>query len=71
MRSMEMRIGHGYDLHRLEASEQDGGLLKVGGIDVKCGLKAIAHSDGDVVMHALADALLSAIGGEILVARSY
>jgi len=62
MRSMEMRIGHGYDLHRLEASEQDGGLLKVGGIEVKCGLKAIAHSDGDVVMHALADALLSAIG---------
>jgi 2-C-methyl-D-erythritol 2,4-cyclodiphosphate synthase len=59
---MEMRIGHGYDLHRLEASEQDGEMLKVGGIGVKCGLKAIAHSDGDAVMHALADALLSAIG---------
>jgi len=59
---METRIGHGYDLHRLEASENKIATLKVGGVDVQCGLQAIAHSDGDAVMHAITDGLLSAIG---------
>ena len=62
MHKMETRIGHGYDLHRLESAGNEEGTLLVGGVDVVCGLQAIAHSDGDAVMHAVTDALLSAIG---------
>ncbi len=53
-----MRIGHGYDIHRL----QPGGRLILAGIEVASGISPIAHSDGDVVIHALVDALLGAIG---------
>ncbi len=53
-------IGHGYDIHRLEARE--GGKLILAGVTVSDELAAIAHSDGDVVYHALCDALLGAIG---------
>ncbi len=51
-----MRIGHGYDAHRFG----DAGKLILGGekIDYERGM--IAHSDGDVVLHALCDALLGA-----------
>ena len=52
------RIGHGYDLHRLQA----GGRLVLAGIVVAEDLSPIAHSDGDVVIHALVDALLGATG---------
>jgi 2-C-methyl-D-erythritol 2,4-cyclodiphosphate synthase len=52
------RIGHGYDIHRL----QTGGELVLGGVVVADGISAIAHSDGDVVIHALVDALLGALG---------
>jgi len=51
-------IGHGYDLHRV----QDGGNLTLGGVVVSQELSAIAHSDGDVVFHALTDAILGALG---------
>lgn len=51
-----MRIGHGYDVHRLEAG--DG--IVVGGVTVPCDLSVVAHSDGDVAIHALCDALLGA-----------
>jgi 2-C-methyl-D-erythritol 2,4-cyclodiphosphate synthase len=55
---IRMRIGQGYDAHRFEA----GCRLVLGGVDVphEQGLKA--HSDGDVVIHALCDALLGAAG---------
>jgi 2-C-methyl-D-erythritol 2,4-cyclodiphosphate synthase len=52
------RIGHGYDLHRLQA----GGRLMLAGIEAAQGLSPVAHSDGDVVLHALVDALLGAMG---------
>jgi len=52
------RIGHGYDIHRLQPTGQ----LVVGGVVVAQGLSAIAHSDGDVVIHALVDAILGALG---------
>lgn len=52
------RIGHGYDLHRL----QSGGRLVLGGVEVARDISPIAHSDGDVVLHAVVDALLGAIG---------
>ena len=52
------RIGHGYDIHRLKP----GGQLVLGGIVVANDISPIAHSDGDVVIHAIADALLGALG---------
>ena len=55
---LPFRIGHGYDLHRLQA----GGKLVLGSITVAEDLSPIAHSDGDVVLHALVDALLGAMG---------
>ena len=55
---MSFRIGHGYDLHRLQA----GGQLVLGGVVVSSEISPVAHSDGDVVIHALVDALLGAIG---------
>jgi 2-C-methyl-D-erythritol 2,4-cyclodiphosphate synthase len=56
--SMSMRIGYGYDIHRL----QMGGKLILAGITVAEGISPIAHSDGDVVLHALVDAILGALG---------
>jgi len=53
-----LRIGHGYDIHRL----QRGGELRLGGVVVSREMSAIAHSDGDVVIHAIVDALLGAMG---------
>jgi 2-C-methyl-D-erythritol 2,4-cyclodiphosphate synthase len=53
-----LRIGHGYDLHRLE----EGGELMLGGVRVSGELHPVAHSDGDVVIHAIVDALLGAMG---------
>lgn len=51
-----MRIGHGFDVHRLEAG--DGVVL--GGVRIACPYRVVAHSDGDVLIHALCDALLGA-----------
>ena len=52
------RVGHGYDLHRL----RDGGALVLAGVTVSSDISPIAHSDGDVVLHATVDALLGAMG---------
>lgn len=51
-----MRIGHGYDVHRFGEGE----FITLGGVRIphRCGL--VAHSDGDVLLHALSDALLGA-----------
>jgi 2-C-methyl-D-erythritol 2,4-cyclodiphosphate synthase len=54
----DFRIGHGYDIHRL----QQGGKLMLAGVEVADGISPVAHSDGDVVLHAVVDALLGAIG---------
>jgi len=51
------RIGHGYDLHRL----QPGGKLVLAGVIVAQDISPIAHSDGDVVFHAVVDAILGAM----------
>ncbi|HIF18502.1 MAG TPA: 2-C-methyl-D-erythritol 2,4-cyclodiphosphate synthase [Cycloclasticus sp.] len=53
-----MRIGHGYDAHRFEKGKP----LALGGVSVPYEFGLLAHSDGDVVLHALCDALLGAIG---------
>ncbi len=54
-----MRIGHGYDAHRLAAGER----LVLGGVTVPHDKGLVAHSDGDVALHALCDALIGAAGG--------
>lgn len=51
-----MRIGHGYDVHRF----QDLKRLVLGGVEIDYPRGLEAHSDGDVVIHALCDALLGA-----------
>ena len=53
-----MRIGHGYDAHRFAAGER----LVLGGVDIPHDKGLAAHSDGDVVLHALCDALIGAAG---------
>lgn len=52
------RIGHGFDLHRLEP----GLPLVVGGLRLEHDRGCAAHSDGDVVYHAVVDAVLGALG---------
>jgi 2-C-methyl-D-erythritol 2,4-cyclodiphosphate synthase len=54
-----MRIGHGYDAHRFASGER----LVLGGVDIPHHKGLAAHSDGDVVLHALCDALIGASGG--------
>ncbi|CAD5108310.1 2-C-methyl-D-erythritol 2,4-cyclodiphosphate synthase [Zestomonas carbonaria] len=51
-----MRIGHGYDVHRFG----EGDFVTLGGVRIPHKFGLIAHSDGDVLLHALADALLGA-----------
>lgn len=53
-----IRVGHGFDVHKFGGN----GPIVLGGVKVayECGL--LAHSDGDVVLHALADSLLGAAG---------
>jgi 2-C-methyl-D-erythritol 2,4-cyclodiphosphate synthase len=55
------RIGHGYDIHRLEHGRA-GGKLVLAGVTVSEEIAPIAHSDGDVILHAIVDALLGAMG---------
>jgi 2-C-methyl-D-erythritol 2,4-cyclodiphosphate synthase len=54
---LPFRIGHGYDIHRLRA----GGTLRLGGVVVDSTRSAVAHSDGDVVLHAVVDAILGGL----------
>ena len=53
-----MRIGHGYDAHRFAENRP----LIIGGVSIPYELGMEAHSDGDVMIHALCDALLGAAG---------
>ncbi len=53
-----IRIGHGFDAHRLTTGRK----LVLGGVTVNHHMGLAAHSDGDVVCHALCDALLGALG---------
>ena len=54
---MDIRIGNGYDVHALA----EGLPLWLGGVQIESPLGCIAHSDGDVAIHALCDALLGAL----------
>ena len=55
---LPFRIGHGYDVHRFG----DGDHIIIGGVKIDHHSGFIAHSDGDVLLHALCDALLGAVG---------
>ena len=52
-----MRIGHGYDVHRLV----EGRKLIMGGVEITWEKGLLGHSDADVLLHAIADAILGAI----------
>ena len=53
-----MRIGHGYDAHRFCENKP----LVIGGVHIESELGLLAHSDGDVLVHAIADSILGAAG---------
>jgi len=53
------RIGHGFDVHRFADLESDS-FVTLGGVQIPHSKKLLAHSDGDVLIHALCDALLGA-----------
>ena len=53
----DFRIGNGYDVHRLA----EGLKLTLGGVEIPHPKGCVAHSDGDVIIHALCDALLGAL----------
>ena len=53
-----MKIGHGFDMHRLEV----GARLVIGGVDIPWTHGLVGHSDADVLIHAVCDALLGAAG---------
>lgn len=53
-----MRIGHGYDVHRFGVGDE----IVLGGVHIPHHRGLEAHSDGDVLIHAICDALLGAIG---------
>ena len=52
------RIGHGYDVHRLEAGKK----FVIGGIEIDHDKGAVGHSDADVVIHVICDSILGALG---------
>lgn len=54
----ELRIGHGYDVHRLK----EGRRLILGGVEIPHPTGLLGHSDADVLLHALMDAILGALG---------
>jgi 2-C-methyl-D-erythritol 2,4-cyclodiphosphate synthase len=57
MSTLPFRIGHGYDVHRLV----EGRKLILGGVEIPYEKGLLGHSDADVLLHAIADALLGAL----------
>lgn len=55
---LDYRIGHGYDVHRLT----EGRKLILGGVEIEHTLGLLGHSDADVLIHAIMDAILGALG---------
>ena len=53
---MNIRVGFGYDVHQFAPSRE----LWLGGVQIDCHLGLAGHSDADVLIHALCDALLGA-----------
>ncbi len=55
---LKIRVGFGYDIHSLK----EGRTLYLGGVDIPYSKGLLGHSDGDCLIHAIADALLGALG---------
>lgn len=53
---MDIRVGHGYDVHRLVENRK----LIIGGVEIPWELGLLGHSDADVLLHAISDAILGA-----------
>jgi len=61
--ALPYRVGHGFDLHRLESTAEFPELkLIIGGIEIPHDRGCVAHSDGDVLMHCVVDAITGALG---------
>ena len=56
--ALDLRIGHGFDVHRFKRGPK----LMLGGVEIPYALGLAGHSDADVVLHALINALLGAMG---------
>ena len=56
------RVGHGFDVHRFSEKFDSNKPLMLGGLKIEEPRSCLAHSDGDVVLHAICDAILGAIG---------
>ncbi|EAN31102.1 YgbB family protein [Theileria parva strain Muguga] len=57
------RVGFGYDIHRVVNAGEGGKTLILGGVEVPGdSVRVLAHSDGDVVLHSISDAVLGALG---------
>ncbi len=54
---MSYRIGHGYDVHRTDPERK----LFIGGVRIECEFGLLGHSDADVLLHAVCDAVLGAL----------
>ena len=57
MENKKFKIGHGYDVHALE----EGKKFMLGGIQISHAKGAVGHSDADVVIHVICDAILGAL----------
>ena len=58
---MQIRIGHGFDVHRFDQQAEASAHITIGGVRIAHSHRLVAHSDGDVLAHALCDALLGAL----------
>jgi 2-C-methyl-D-erythritol 2,4-cyclodiphosphate synthase len=58
---MKFRIGNGYDVHRFVLVDAVAPTITIGGVQIPHHQQLLAHSDGDVLVHALCDALLGAL----------
>ena len=54
---MKIKVGHGIDIHRLKSGEP----FYLGGIKIESDIGIVGHSDGDIVIHAIVDAILGAL----------
>ncbi len=57
---MTIRVGHGFDVHRFDTDVRSATEIRLAGVSIPCEFTLVAHSDGDVLIHALCDALLGA-----------
>lgn len=56
---MKIRVGHGFDVHKF-SEPKDNATIVICGVSIPYDAELVAHSDGDVALHALSDALLGA-----------